>query len=232
MLKVFKQEKNELIPFVYEYLLSVPTDYNNNDNNKKWPLLLFLHGAGESHPPIEKVLKHGPPKLIHYYSTNTHSMDDPNFETARFLAENFVTCSPQVNQGYGWNIEVLINLIDQIQQNYNIDQNKIYCTGISMGGYGTWSLAMNQPNRFAAIIPICGGGDERKVSSLKHLPIWNFHGKLDSVIPVEESLKLIKSLNSQYCKSTIYPDLDHDSWTQTYNNKEIYIWLLQQTKSN
>jgi len=91
---------------------------------------------------------------------------------------------------------------------------------------------MHQPNRFAAIIPICGGGDERYVSSLKHLPIWNFHGKLDDVVPLEESLKLIKSLNSQYCKSTIYPDLKHDSWTRTYNNKDIYIWLLQQTKSN
>jgi len=100
------------------------------------------------------------------------------------------------------------------------------------GGYGTWSLAMDQPNRFAAIIPISGGGDQQKVSCLKHLPIWNFHGKLDDVVPVQESLQLIKSLNSQLCKSTIYPNLKHDCWTETYNNKDIYIWLLQQTKSN
>jgi len=124
MLKVFKQNKNDLIPFVYEYLLSVPTSYNNNDNNLKWPLLLFLHGSGESHPPIEKILKLGPPKLIDYYSKNPHSIDDSIFETAKFLAENFVTCSPQVSEGYGWNFQVLNNLIDQIQQNYNIDQNK------------------------------------------------------------------------------------------------------------
>ncbi len=103
---------------------------------------------------------------------------------------------------------------------------------IVKGGYGTWSLAMEQPNRFAAIIPICGGGDQQKVSCLKHLPIWNFHGELDDIVPIEESLNLIKTLNSQLCKSTIYPHLKHDSWTETYNNKDIYIWLLQQTKLN
>ncbi len=135
MLKVFEQKKSDLIPFVYQYLLSVPPNYNN-DNNQKWPLLVFLHGAGESHPPIEKLLKHGPPKLIHAYLTakeNKPSTDDSNLESAKFLAENFVTCSPQVNRGYGWNNQVLINLIDQIEQNYNLDQNKIYLTGMSMG---------------------------------------------------------------------------------------------------
>lgn len=91
---------------------------------------------------------------------------------------------------------------------------------------------MDDPHKFAGIIPICGGGDQRKVLSLKDLPIWNFHGKLDDIIPVEESIKLIKTLNSQYCKSTIYPNLKHDSWTETYYNKDIYIWLLQQTKKN
>ncbi len=138
MLKQFKQKKSELIPFVYEYLLSLPPDYNNDDKNKKWPLLLFLHGAGESHPPIEKLFAHGPPKLIDAYlksKQGIHPKDDTNLESAKFLAENFVTCSPQVNSGYGWNSNVLINLIDQIEQGYNIDQNKIFCTGISMGKF-------------------------------------------------------------------------------------------------
>lgn len=127
MLKVFTQKKTNSIPFVYEYLLSVPIDYET-DREKKWPLLLFLHGAGESHPPIDKVRKHGPPKLIDQYSTSSI-----NSESAKFLAENFLTCSPQVNQGYGWNNQVLVNLLDQIEQDYRIDQKKIYCTGISMG---------------------------------------------------------------------------------------------------
>jgi predicted peptidase len=135
MLRVFEQNKTKLLPFVYQYLLSVPPDYDKN-KDKKWSLLLFLHGAGECHPPIEKLLNNGPPKLIDAYEKSRqhiHIMDDINLESARFLAENFITCSPQVNEGYGWNNNVLINLIDQVQQYYNIDQNKIYCTGISMG---------------------------------------------------------------------------------------------------
>ncbi|CAF1233601.1 unnamed protein product [Adineta steineri] len=234
MMKVFKQRKTGLIPFVYEYFLSIPPDYNK-DNNKNWPFLLFLHGAGESHPPIDKVLNHGPPKLVHSYLTctqDTQPLAGLNLECSKLIAENFITCSPQVNEGYGWNDQVLINLIDQIEQDYRIDKNRVYCTGISMGGYGCWSLAMAQPNRFAAIIPICGGGDEKQVTCLKHLPIWNFHGKLDDVVPVEESTNLIKTLNSELCKSTIYPNLEHDSWTETYNNKDIYTWLLQHTKSH
>jgi predicted peptidase len=141
MLKVFKQSKNGLIPFVYEYLLSRPSDYDANDKNKKWPLILFLHGVGECDPPIEKLLKYGPPKLVHDYSTSkqgkqdTNTINDTNLETAKFLAENFVTCSPQVNGGDDWNTKVLSNLIDQIEQNYNINQNKIYCTGLSMGKF-------------------------------------------------------------------------------------------------
>ncbi|UJR24689.1 hypothetical protein I4U23_006062 [Adineta vaga] len=229
MLKVFKQEINGLIPFAYEYFLSIPPKYNTNEE-KKWPFLLFLHGAGEISPPIKKVLAHGPPKLINAYFTN--QFDNIDKESATILAENFITCSPQVSQGYGWNSQVLTDLIHQIIDNYRIDSNRIYCTGISMGGYGTWSLAMEQPNLFAAIIPICGGGDEKKVSCLKTLPIWNFHGQLDDVIPVDRSHSLIKNLNSDLCQSTIYPDLEHDSWTRTYNNKDIYLWLLQQTKSN
>ncbi len=90
---------------------------------------------------------------------------------------------------------------------------------------------MTQPNRFAAIIPICGGGDYQRVSVLKNLPIWNFHGELDDIVLIEESLSLIKALDSSLCKSTIYPDLRHDSWTNTYNNPEIYRWLLEQTKN-
>ena len=100
-----------------------------------------------------------------------------------------------------------------------------------LGGYGTWSLALAAPDLFAAIIPICGGGDVQRVACLRHLPIWNFHGELDDVIPVERSLVLVKALDSPLCKLTVYPHLKHDSWTETYSNKEIFIWLLQQKKS-
>ncbi|CAF0962955.1 unnamed protein product [Adineta ricciae] len=228
MLKVLKQRQTGLIPFVYEYFLSTPPKYDL-DEKKNWPLLLFLHGAGERFPPIEKILAHGPPKLVNAYLTQ--KFDDVDAECAQLLTENFITCSPQVSQGYGWNSQVLTDLIHQLVDTYRIDRDKIYCTGISMGGYGAWDLAMEQPKIFAAIMPICGGGDESKVSCLKHLPIWNFHGQLDDVVLVDESTRLIESLNSDLCRSIIYPDLKHDSWTRTYNNKDIYLWLLQQTRA-
>lgn len=138
MLKVFEQEPTESISIGYQYLLSVPSDYDENNKDKKWPLLLFLHGAGESHPPIEKILKHGPPKLVHAYSMNKsiiNTSSDPHchLEVEQFVAENFITCSPQVNSGYGWNNQLLINLLDQVTEKYHVDENKIYCTGISMG---------------------------------------------------------------------------------------------------
>lgn len=133
MLKIFKQTKTNLIPFAYEYFLSIPTDYDK-DVNKHWPLLLFLHGAGERFPPIEKILNHGPPKLIHsYVKANSANDKNINMETAKFLTENFLTCSPQVPEGYGWNTQVLINLLDQLEEKYRINKQRIYCTGMSMG---------------------------------------------------------------------------------------------------
>lgn len=249
MLKVCQQRVTDSLPFTYQYYLSTPPAYLP-DETKQWPLLLFLHGAGEACPPIEKVLRHGPPKLVDAYLFARDNAEIDR-DSATFLAENFVTCSPQINEGRGWNSQVLSKLLDEVVHNYRIDRNKIYCTGISMGkkyvmtlhdvrsfvrflagGYGTWALALEEPQRFAAIIPICGGGDRRRVSALKSLPIWNFHGALDEVIPMAASIELVTALNSDLCKSTIYPDLKHDSWTRAYNNKQIYIWLLQQTRSN
>ncbi|CAF0922396.1 unnamed protein product [Didymodactylos carnosus] len=231
MLKAFTQKKlSNTLPFVYDYLLSLPPDYNNN-NSVRWPLILFLHGAGEIGSPIDKVKTHGIPKLVQSYSTGL--FDDVNQECARFVTEKFITCSPQVRRSYGWNVQVLKSLLDELEQDYRVDINRIYVTGISMGGYGAWSLAMSSPHRFAAILPVCGGGDCSLVKCLSHLPIWVFHGKLDDVVPVEESEQLVKRLEREEqgkCQLTIYPTLKHDSWTDTYNNLEIYCWLLKQTK--
>jgi len=136
MLKVFQQKKTSAIPFAYRYLLFLPAAYESKIPEKYWPLLLFLHGAGESHGPIEKVLIHGPPKLIHAYSLSKEtkrSMDNVNMECARLLAENFIVCSPQVDQGDGWDATTLSALLDDLEQTYQIDKNRIYVTGLSMG---------------------------------------------------------------------------------------------------
>lgn len=136
MLKVFQQTKTSTIPFVYQFLLSVPSGYESEQEDKRWPLLLFLHGAGESRAPIDKLLRHGPPKLVHAYSSSKQdncSIELVSMECAKLVAENFITCSPQVEQGYGWNSTVLTALLDELEKTYRIDNNRIYVTGISMG---------------------------------------------------------------------------------------------------
>ncbi len=115
-----------------------------------------------------------------------------------------------------------------LEEKYNVDKNRIYVTGLSMGGYGTWSLAMEYPYRFAAIAPICGAGNERIACRLKDTPVWAFHGAKDNVVPISGDQKLIDELKK--CggdiKFTIYPNANHDSWTETYNNPKLYDWLL------
>ncbi len=138
------------------YLLYLPKGYDA-DAKKEWPLILFLHGAGESGDDLAKVKKNGPPKVVAH-------QDLP-----------FVIVSPQ-SPRMGWNVDALNGLLDDVIAHHHIDKERVYLTGLSMGGYGTWALAAAHPEKFAAIAPICGGGDPKAASKIKHLPIWVFHG--------------------------------------------------------
>lgn len=196
-----------------KYLLYLPVDYSDNN---KFPLLLFLHGAGERGDDLSLVKKLGPPKMI------AEGKEFP-----------FVVVSPQCPVNKRWDTKVLIALIDEIVAKYNIDEDRIYVTGLSMGGNGTWRLATEIPDRLAAVIPICGWSDPFDICSIGKLPVWTFHGAKDLVVPVSSSQVLVDRL--KYCngnaKITIYPEADHDSWTETYNNPDIYEWLLSHRKS-
>jgi predicted peptidase len=199
------------------YLLFLPEDYGRE--KKSWPLILFLHGAGERGSDIEKVKVHGPPKMVQTQK------DFP-----------FIVVSPQCPEGDWWTdkTELLINLLDGIVARYDVDTERIYLTGLSMGGYGSWALASKYPDRFAAVVPICGGGDRILARTLKDVPIWAFHGAKDSVVPVEESKELVEAINARggNAKLTIYPDANHDSWTRTYDNPELYEWLIEHRRTN
>ena len=209
-IKVVKIESSVPKTINDKYLLYLPNKYHQI--KKDWPLIFFLHGAGERGNDIELVKKHGPPKLI---------TEDKSFP--------FIIAVPQCNENMKWNIEELNNLLDEIIFKYNIDTKRIYLTGLSMGGFGTWDMAIKFPNKFAAIIPICGGGDPSKVCKIKDLPIWVFHGAKDDIVPLSKSEEMVKGLKD--CggnpKFTIYPNAEHDSWTETYNNPQIYEWFLQ-----
>ncbi|MGE5683266.1 MAG: prolyl oligopeptidase family serine peptidase [Bacillota bacterium] len=198
-----------------DYLLYTPNDYSSD--GKKWPLVLFLHGAGERGANLNYVKRHGPPKLV---------------EQGKSFP--FILVSPQCPDDSIWYPDILGGLLDQIEKDYNIDTDREYVTGLSMGGYGTWKMAETYPKRFAAIAPVCGWSSVDTVCTLKHLPIWVFHGKKDKVVPFDRSDVLVKTLkkcggNVQF---TVYPDAAHDSWTETYDNPKLYEWMLNQSLNN
>ncbi|MHC4242340.1 MAG: carboxylesterase family protein [Planctomycetota bacterium] len=199
-----------------DYLLFLPEDYGKK--RQRWPLMVFLHGAGERGSDLNKVKVHGPPKIV------KNRKDFP-----------FIVVSPQCPEGDWWTekVEVLINLVDDIAARYKVDKKRIYLTGLSMGGYGTWALASAYPERFAAIAPICGGGSRIMSLRLKDIPIWVFHGAKDRVVPLEESEEMVNAIRKRGgdVKFTIYPDAGHDSWTESYNNQELYDWFLEHSKS-
>src|ERR1044072_5133510 len=179
-------------------------------------VILFLHGAGESGSDVEKVKIHGPPKLA-----------------AAGKEFPFVIVSPQ-SPGGGWNNEALLALLDEIQAKYSIDPDRVYLTGLSMGGFGTWDTAVRYPQRFAGIAPICGGGDPRRVGSLRTMPVWVFHGDKDTTVPVQRSIEMVEALKKagNEAQFTRYPAAGHDSWTETYNNPKLYEWFLQHKRGD
>lgn len=197
-----------------QYLLSLPEGY---EQQEKWPLLLFLHGAGERGDNLELVKVHGPPKLI-----------------AQGKKFPFIVVSPQCPKDIWWQATELTALLDEIVEKYNVDEDRIYVTGLSMGGFGTWNLAAYTPNRFAAIAPICGGGETHWVARFPHLPIWVFHGAKDQAVKLERSEWMVEALTKVFNepKFTIYPKAGHDSWTETYNNPKLYEWLLSHTRKS
>ena len=202
-----------VVESVLDYLLYIPDEYN--ENQQDWPLLLFLHGAGERGSVIDSVKKHGPPKLVEQI---------PNMP--------FIIVSPQCPEEEWWTnkISELDELLNYICAKYRVDEKKIYVTGLSMGGYGTWELATAYPNRFAAIAPICGGGDSRRICRIKDVPIWVFHGAQDKTVPIERSQELVDALEKcgGNVKFMVYPEAGHDSWTETYKNPDLYKWFLEQ----
>ncbi len=188
------------------FLLHLPPGYGD-DSRTSWPLLLFLHGASERGSYLPSVARHGPPKLI---------------EQGRPLP--FVVISPQCPPSGYWDPRLLARLVDQAQATWRIDPDRIYVTGLSMGAYGTWMLLAHQPDRFAAAVLVCGGGNPAQAERLRHVPMWFFHGQKDDVVPMGESITLVRALEAAGAVDvhlTLYPQARHDSWTQTYRTRVV-----------
>ena len=199
------------------YLLQLPKGYGEN-KDQKWPLLLFLHGAGERGNDINKVKVHGPPKLI---------------EQGKEMP--FIVVSPQCPSESWWTeqLDTLTALLDEIQSKYAVDSSRVYLTGLSMGGFGSWALGCRHPERFAAVVPICGGGDWFRAERLRSVPVWAFHGAKDNVVPLRESEEMVNALKRAggNVQLTVYPDAQQDSCTATYDNPKLYECLLSHRKT-
>ena len=201
-----------------------------------WPVILFLHGAGERGKNLDRVKVHGPPKLI-------QKVDE---------LRNAVVISPQCPGESWWIARTLMQLLREVIDGLegSVDMNRVYVTGLSMGGYGSWDLISKYPDFFAAAAPICGGGDigrlninlgakikrSFRIEDLKktgQLPVWAFHGEKDGVVPQKESELLVdflKASGNTRVKFTSYPGVNHNSWTRTYANPEFYRWIFSQSK--
>jgi predicted peptidase len=240
----------------YDYLLSLPTGYDAAAE-KKWPVILFLHGSGERGTDPWLVAKHGPPKLIRGDGpaakpvsvapgatppspapTETAEARTQREQAAAMLRENFIVISPQCPNGPWWDDEAVLALLDDVMAQHKTDASRVYLTGLSMGGYGTWSIALKNPQRFAAIVAICGGGQyadllrltREKKAALLTLGVRVFHGAKDPTVPLEESERMVaalKKIGVTDLQFTVYPEAKHDSWTETYNKPELYAWLLK-----
>ncbi|MEP4078547.1 prolyl oligopeptidase family serine peptidase [Haloferula sp.] len=197
------------------YLLIEPDPAPLATNSKR-PLVVFLHGSGERGDDLEKVKTHGPPKQ----ALEGHGLP-------------FVVLAPQCPAKKWWNLESVVALTKHIAAERNIDPKRIHLTGLSMGGYGTWAIIAKEPELFASAVPICGGGDPDTASIFKNLPIWAFHGERDDAVPVSKTRAMEKALTDAGAKQarfTYYPEAEHDSWTQTYNDPALYAWMMLQSK--
>jgi predicted esterase len=195
----------------YRMLLYLPPGYS--DRGQPMPLLMHLHGSGARGNDLALLRREGLSRLIH-----------------KGLQLPVVVASPQCQQGQTWDSKQVMAVVEFLKDSYNIDPGRIYLTGYSMGGYGTWRTASLYPERFAAIVPICGGGETDWAPSLTGIPIWAFHGQRDESVPVAETTKMIDAIQlaGGTPRLTVYPEGKHYIWDDVYRDAEVLEWLWKQ----
>jgi predicted peptidase len=205
----------------YKYVLFVPHDYKKGTPT---PTILFLHGAGETKGGKKMPVEVG---------------IGPDIKK-REKSFPFITIIPQAPvrgwQAGGQSAKMALGILDQVEKEYTVDPKRVYLTGLSMGGFGTWSLAAEMPDKWAAIVPICGGvrGNTQKETAekIKSIPTWVFHGDKDPAVPVQQSRDMVEAIKKAggEPKYTEYPGVAHNSWEKAYDTDELYEWLLKQKK--
>jgi predicted peptidase len=209
------------------YRLMKPENY---DSKERYPLVVFLHGAGERGDDNEKQLIHGVPEFAKPENRKKY----PCFLVAPQCPEkkSWAGFGKRVSREPSEQGRLVLELIAALEKEYSIDTKRIYLTGLSMGGFGTWDLLARRPDLFAAAVPVCGGGDPETAAKIAQVPIWVFHGAKDGAVKVDRSREMVKALEAAggHPKYTEYPDVGHDSWVPAYKDPEMMKWLFAQKK--
>jgi poly(3-hydroxybutyrate) depolymerase len=198
----------------WKYTLFIPTEYNN----QPYPLLVYLHGYGARGVDGDKPTTDGPGAFLR----------------ERGKTFDMLVLFPQSESG-SWEADTedgqrVMAILEEVMRDYAVDRRRIYLTGTSAGGFGVWSLAARYPHKWAAIVPICGGGDPASVEAIQHIPCWCFHGACDKVIDVGQSRNMIAALRAVGARPryTEYPDVGHACWDRAYSTAELWHWLRRQ----
>lgn len=218
---------------------SLPYQWTRTGSGESPSLVLFLHGAGERGDDNTRQARHGVPDLLKWLEKEKRDcvVIAPQCPAARWWANadgDFRDWSVlKLKSKPSESMKLVFELVDQIAKKQKADPKRIYITGISMGGYGTFDALARKPEYFAAAIPVCGGGDVKTAKKFKDVPMWIFHGAADPVVPAEMSRAMVEALKKSggEPKYTEYPGVKHNSWSQTYRNPDVWAWLFAQKKS-
>lgn len=191
-----------------QYILDMP-----KNTKEKLPLIVFLHGSGERGTDLEMVKNHSP------------------FTYKSLIKQPVAILAPQCPESIWWDTNTVYELINEIVSKNNIDPKRIYLTGLSMGGWGSWKLAEEHPEMFAALATVCAPVDKQmfyRLDGLKNIPTKIFHGALDDVVPVQNSIDIYQKLKAINPKVTltIFENDNHNSWDSTYSDPKFYEWML------
>ena len=216
------------------YRMLRPEGYEKGGGDR-YPLVIFLHGIGERGTDNQRQLRNGVEEFVKSRKKHACFLVVPQCPPDKLWCQITPPDTRRnlpLAQSPTEPAELVLELIGALHTDYRVDTNRIYLTGVSQGGYGTWDLIARKPALFAAALPVCGGGDPAQAEKLVKFPIWCFHGDLDELVPVERSRDMIAAIKKAggNPKYTQYKGVGHDSWTRTYQNDEVLDWLFEQKK--
>lgn len=206
-----------------------------SSDGSKIPLVIFLHGAGERGTNNQAQLVHGVGDLVRWMDQHEKGYRLIAGQVPfgkRWVEVNWGAKSHTMPENPSETMALLLEMLDVQLADPAIDLKRIYVTGISMGGYGTWDLISRRPDVFAAALPICGGGDVTQVAKIAKVPVWTFHGSADGAVPVSRSRDMVAALwaNGSNAHYREYPDAGHAVWIETYKDKRVLSWFFKQKK--